>query len=526
MVAEALGVSSGRTVHTVTVTGLAPGRTYVFDVQSGNVLDSNAGRHYAVTTGPTLAIPAPDSAYGIVDSPSSNTRPESFVVVSARDEESGKVSAPFAVFIPAVNEGYWSVPLSSLRTADLQALFAVGDTTTLVVDAYGGSYGTGHGTSAVAVARNGVPTIHLGQTHSAEIRLDAGWNLIAMPVQPETTMTAADLCTILNATGGVGTVKEVNRWVGGGWEAHRCGLPMNRFEIAPSSGYFVRVNRPVLLAVSGSKPDMATEINLEAGWNLVGMPGLDGRTTADQVLASIDSVSGRRGTATEVDRWVGGDWEGHRNGIPVNKFGIEAGVGYFVKLLQPAVWAVPGGLGQAGSTSAGGSGSLSPATSSTSTPAQAAAATMTLLMSATSTTTSTAAYSVTPTATVASTSTASATATASSTSIATPNPNFSKTPTPTTWPTPTATPTSFPTSTANPAFSATASPTSTATSTPNPAFSATPSPSSTASRTSTSTITPNVAFSATATPSSTASSTSTVTPNPAFSATPTATPRP
>lgn len=324
----------------------------MFDVQSGNVLDSNAGRHYAVTTGPTLAIPAPDSAYGIVDSPSSNTRPESFVVVSARDEESGKVSAPFAVFIPAVNEGYWSVPLSSLRTADLQALFTVGDNTTLVVDAYGGSYGTGHGTSAVAVARNGVPNIHLGLTHSAEIRLDAGWNLIALPVQPETTMTAADLCTILNATGGVGTVKEVNRWVGGGWEAHRCGLPMNRFEIAPSSGYFVRVNRPVLLAVSGSKPDMATEINLEAGWNLVGMPGLDGRTTADQVLASIDSVSGRRGTATEVDRWVGGDWEGHRNGIPVNKFGIEAGVGYFVKLLQPAVWAVPGGLGQAGPSSA------------------------------------------------------------------------------------------------------------------------------------------------------------------------------
>ena len=77
----------------------------MFDVQSGNVLDSNAGRHYAVTTGPTLAIPAPDSAYGIVDSPSSNTRPESFVVVSARDEETGKVSAPFAAPVPSLLRG-------------------------------------------------------------------------------------------------------------------------------------------------------------------------------------------------------------------------------------------------------------------------------------------------------------------------------------------------------------------------------------------------------------------------------------
>ena len=49
------------------------------------------------------------------------------------------------------------------------------------------------------------------------------------------------------------------------------------------------------------------------------------------------------GTVVELDRWEVGAWEGHRCGLPVNAFPLQAGRGYFVRLTRPAIWAPAGG---------------------------------------------------------------------------------------------------------------------------------------------------------------------------------------
>ena len=46
---------------------------------------------------------------------------------------------------------------------------------------------------------------------------------------------------------------------------------------------------------------------------------------------------------TGLERWIDVGWEGHRCGLPVNAFPLQAGRGYFVRLTRPATWAPAGG---------------------------------------------------------------------------------------------------------------------------------------------------------------------------------------
>lgn len=60
------GAAVSSTTHHVTISGLSPNTLYYFDVISGSTTDNNGGSHYAVTTGPTLALPGSDTVYGQV----------------------------------------------------------------------------------------------------------------------------------------------------------------------------------------------------------------------------------------------------------------------------------------------------------------------------------------------------------------------------------------------------------------------------------------------------------------------------
>jgi hypothetical protein len=79
-------------------------------------------------------------------------------------------------------------------------------------------------------------------TDTAVTTFNAGWNLIALPLDPATPYTAESLGQDINAQGGSATI--VQRWDGSGWQTHQIGLPFGDFPIAIGQGYFVRCNSP------------------------------------------------------------------------------------------------------------------------------------------------------------------------------------------------------------------------------------------------------------------------------------------
>jgi hypothetical protein len=82
------------------------------------------------------------------------------------------------------------------------------------------------------------------------LTVGAGWNLVGVAASGSVPTTASTTCDQLNATQD-GAAVEVNRWVNGGWEGHRCGLPPNDFTFMVGQGYFVRAVRSAAWAPVG-----------------------------------------------------------------------------------------------------------------------------------------------------------------------------------------------------------------------------------------------------------------------------------
>ena len=330
------GASGTFTVHFATVSGLAPSTSYRFDVVSGSTTDTNGGAHYLVTTGPTLGATAPDQAFGTV-SLRDGSVPASVVVHLTASGPSG-TSAPLAALVASAEQRYWLINLGSLRTASLDAPFPVTADTVLTVNADGGPDGSAASTATVAVVRAG--TLALTLSDEVSQPMQAGWNLISLRATPATTTTASMVCTALNAVT-AGTAVELDRWINGGWDGHRCGLPVNDFAFEPGPGYFVRLTRPATWTYRGAVVATPATLSLGAGWNLVGASAISGTpSVASATCSQLNTV--QAGTAVELDRWIDGGWEGHRCGLPVNDFTLQSGQGYFIRLTRPATWAPVG----------------------------------------------------------------------------------------------------------------------------------------------------------------------------------------
>ena len=332
------GADTSSTVHQVTVTGLAASTRYLFDVTSGTTTETNGGTHFAVTTGPILSIPATDSVYGTVVRKDGTT--PSAVTVQLTASGSAGTSAPLATLVRTNDAKTWILGLGNLRTADASAAFTYTDATILKVQADGGADGTAVGTVTVADARIG----KLALTLSDEIAtpLQSGWNLVALQVTPASPVTAMALCASLDATV-AGSAYEIDRWENSGWDGHRCGVPANNFTLEPGRGYFIRVTKPVTWSLGGTRIITPPSLSLGTGWNLIGVGAVaPGTVTAPSGCTAMDGTAGT-GTVVELDRWEAGAWEGHRCGLPVNAFPLQAGRGYFVRLTRPAIWAPAGG---------------------------------------------------------------------------------------------------------------------------------------------------------------------------------------
>jgi len=82
----------------------------MIEANSGETVDDNAGQFHQVETKPALAIPSVQTAYGQVQDSSGNP------IVGAQVYATTPGGAPLSAITNA--QGYWSLNLGSLRTAD------------------------------------------------------------------------------------------------------------------------------------------------------------------------------------------------------------------------------------------------------------------------------------------------------------------------------------------------------------------------------------------------------------------------
>ena len=330
--------TASSTVHFVNVTNLIPSTRYLFNVLSGGSIETNGGAHFTVTTGPVTNLATPDQVFGKVVR-GDGTTPTSVIIHLTASGATG-TGAPLAYEITAAASGTWILNVGDLRTADATAPYVYTDATVLTVQADGGVDGVATGTTTIADARLGRLSLTLND--QMPTLLNAGWNLFALRVSPATTLSASMICTMLNDTV-PGSGYEIDRWQNSGWEGHRCGLAPNDFAIGAGRGYFIRVSKPVTLTIAGTRIVAPPTIALGTGWNLVGVGALSGGWTVAPASCSDIDASGGDSATVELDRWEAGAWEGHRCGLPVNAFPLQAGRGYFVRLTRPAIWAPAGG---------------------------------------------------------------------------------------------------------------------------------------------------------------------------------------
>jgi hypothetical protein len=170
-------------------------------------------------------------------------------------------------------------------------------------------------------------------TVTMTVALQAGWNLISLPADPLTPLTAESLLRLINVQGGQAT--DVNRWQAGTWNTHVVGLPFNDFALEPGRGYFVKAVRASTATIAGRAMTSAPSISLAAGWNLVAFPSMPAGATAETLLQSMAAQGVK---VMEIDRWSGGSWSSHLIGLPFNNFAIETGAAYFVRASQAGAW--------------------------------------------------------------------------------------------------------------------------------------------------------------------------------------------
>jgi len=112
--------------HYVTISGLTPATTYYYDVHSNGIIDNNNGIHYLTTTGPTLAIPDSDTAYGKVYLPNGITPAVGCIIyITLKDGDGlndlGQAS-PLSSLVDSAGWWYWN--LTDSRIQDLSKYFS------------------------------------------------------------------------------------------------------------------------------------------------------------------------------------------------------------------------------------------------------------------------------------------------------------------------------------------------------------------------------------------------------------------
>ena len=201
-------------IHYVNVSGLTASTRYAFDIVSGPATDTNAGGHFAVTTGPTLGASSPDTATGIIEAVDGSRASAAIVIIGVGPTSTVSGSAPMAALVTSSSNGTWNANLSSLRSADRSTAFVYTDSTVANLEVIGGPTAFVNATTTVANLRLASRAAQrlLSTPVSATMTVATGWNLVALAVDPADAMTASTVCSGLDTAGGAATTTEVVRW--------------------------------------------------------------------------------------------------------------------------------------------------------------------------------------------------------------------------------------------------------------------------------------------------------------------------
>jgi len=162
---------------------------------------------------------------------------------------------------------------------------------------------------------------------------DMGWKLVSFPLVSDRIKTAKSLLNAINNSEGYAT--HVATYRNGKWQIYsqRADKSFSEdFDLFPGVGYFIRVHQATNITVAGNKLAESMPLELETGWNLVGIYSPDTDYTANSLLISIENGGFEADTMTKWDNGKYYDYirsEGLSYG---NDFKIFETGGYFIRV--------------------------------------------------------------------------------------------------------------------------------------------------------------------------------------------------
>lgn len=160
--------------------------------------------------------------------------------------------------------------------------------------------------------------------------LEAGWNLISLPLQLQDTSLDSALASIQGEYESIWTYNAATEQ----WSSYVVETPSflnNLDEVKPEMGYWVMMKNPSFLIIQGERS--ATSIPLSAGWNLVGYDSM----ITQSLPEALSSIDGRYESVWTYNAAMG-EWQGYSVDAPEFLNGLEnmePGRGYWIDMSQP-----------------------------------------------------------------------------------------------------------------------------------------------------------------------------------------------
>ena len=156
-----------------------------------------------------------------------------------------------------------------------------------------------------------------------DITLNAGWNLITLPVNPSSQIMASTIIDKIDTAGAFSN--GVLRWINGIWDPYDGSYPPADFPIEVGKGYFVHCDTSNITIPIEGIPVSSITIPILNGWTLIGVP-----CGSYQASTLIESLNDQSLTCDSVLRWINGVWDPYDGSYPPANFSIEVTKGYFV----------------------------------------------------------------------------------------------------------------------------------------------------------------------------------------------------
>jgi hypothetical protein len=155
------------------------------------------------------------------------------------------------------------------------------------------------------------------------LNLVAGWNLIGVPLVGYGYRAS---------TLGLGPGDQVIAWDSATqtYKPYISGLPVNDFDIVPSSGYWIYTSSAKTLHLFGTVPTTASAtitVPAGGGWALLSLVGVNSVLHASDLSSRFTG-----GTPTTVVMWNAAPqtYTTHITGLPMNNFALDPGMGFWV----------------------------------------------------------------------------------------------------------------------------------------------------------------------------------------------------